>query len=191
MPAPETRTRLVLTAMQLFWEKGYGSTSVADVLKAAKVNSGSLYHFFPGKQDLLLAVLDGYYDGISPMLLEPAWHGVTDPLERVFALLAAYRRALEQTECGYGCPIGSLAGLRSRALPVASALLVPMRALTLNPPAFGDAAQAPRVDVGEALAQLGRVRPFDAPRHAMHAAVRIDRDEVAPVAARENPSLVL
>src|SRR5215472_3085683 len=41
----DTRTRLILTAMQLFRDKGYGSTSVADVLQAARVNSGSLYHF--------------------------------------------------------------------------------------------------------------------------------------------------
>src|SRR5215469_5306518 len=109
MATPDTRTRLVLTAMQLFWEKGYGSTSVADVLKAARVNSGSLYHFFPGKQDLLLAVLDAYRDGIRPMLLEPAWRGVEDPIERIFALLARYRRSLTDTECFYGCPIGSLA----------------------------------------------------------------------------------
>ena len=45
----DTRSRLVLTAMQLFWEKGYNSTSIADVLQTAKVNSGSLYHFFPGR----------------------------------------------------------------------------------------------------------------------------------------------
>ena len=32
-----------------------------------------------------------------------------DPIERVFALLAAYRSFLELTECTYGCPIGSLA----------------------------------------------------------------------------------
>ena len=62
--------------MQLFCKKGYGSTSVADMLQAARVNSGSLYHFFPGKQDLLLAVLDAYHEGIGPMLLEPAWRGV-------------------------------------------------------------------------------------------------------------------
>lgn len=109
MTASDTRTRLVLTAMQLFWEKGYGSTSVADVLKAAQVNSGSLYHFFPGKQDLLLAVLDAYHGGIRPMLLEPAWRGVEDPVERIFALLARYRRSLTDTDCFYGCPIGSLA----------------------------------------------------------------------------------
>ena len=118
-PPADTRTRLVLTAMQLFWQKGYGSTSIADVLQAAKVNSGSLYHFFPGKQDLLLAVLDMYRDGIRTMLLEPAWRGVTDPIERVFALLARYRAALEDTDCFYGCPIGSLAlELHEPDLPV-------------------------------------------------------------------------
>jgi AcrR family transcriptional regulator len=77
----DTRTRLIVTAMQLFWDKGYGSTSVADVLQAARVNSGSLYHFFPGKQDLLLAVLDMYHGGLRSRLLEPVWRGVTDPIE--------------------------------------------------------------------------------------------------------------
>src|ERR1700704_5318733 len=101
----DTRTRLVLTAMQLFWAKGYGSTSISDVLQAPRVNSGSLYHFFPGKQDLLLAVLDLYHAGIRQMLLEPAWRGIDDPIERIFALLARYRRSLTDTECTYGCPI--------------------------------------------------------------------------------------
>jgi len=108
-PALSTRDRLIQTAMKLFWEKGYGSTSVADLLRAADVNSGSLYHFFPGKQDVLLAVLDAYRDGIGPMLLAPAWQGVDDPIERVFALLARYRLGIVQTDCGYACPIGSLA----------------------------------------------------------------------------------
>jgi TetR/AcrR family transcriptional regulator, transcriptional repressor for nem operon len=107
--ASDTRSRLVVTAMHLFWEKGYNSTSVADVLQKAKVNSGSLYHFFPGKSDLLQAVLDMYHEGIWSMLLEPAWKGVSDPIERIFALLARYRKSLTETDCSYGCPIGSLA----------------------------------------------------------------------------------
>ena len=105
----DTRDRLVQAAMRLFWEKGYGSTSIADVLQAAKVNSGSLYHFFPGKQDLLLAVLARCREGLRPMLLAPAWEGVADPVERVFALLARYRQSVVDTDCTYGCPIGSLA----------------------------------------------------------------------------------
>ena len=104
-----TKQRLVMAAMRLFSEKGYQSTSVADILKAAGANAGSLYHAFPTKQDLLVEVLDAYREGIAPMLLEPAWAGVSDPIERVFALLAAYRRMLEASDCLYGCPIGSLA----------------------------------------------------------------------------------
>lgn len=98
-----------MAAMQLFWEKGYASTSIADILKAADANSGSLYHFFPGKQDVLLAVLDAYLAGIDEMLLKPLWEGVPDPIDRVFALLGGYRRLLTTTDCQYGCPIGYLA----------------------------------------------------------------------------------
>ena len=93
----------------MFAEKGYGTTSVADILKAAGVHSGSLYHLFPTKQALLLAVLDEYLEGIGPMLLEPAWAGVDDPVERVFALLAIYRHFLVETDFFFGCPIGSVA----------------------------------------------------------------------------------
>lgn len=108
-PARDTKAVIVAAAMELFWEKGYGSTSIADILGRADVNSGSLYHFFPGKQDLLVAVLDAYREGIGPMLLEPAWEGVSDPVERIFALLARYRELVVMTDCHYGCPIGSLA----------------------------------------------------------------------------------
>jgi AcrR family transcriptional regulator len=109
MGGKDTRARIVEAAIELFWLKGYGSTSIADILSRSQVNSGSLYHFFPGKQDLLIAVLDSYRDNIHPMLLEPAWKGIDDPIERIFALLAAYRRLIVETGCEYGCPIGSLA----------------------------------------------------------------------------------
>ena len=86
-----TRERIISAAMKLFAEKGYLATSVADILKEAGAHSGSLYHFFPTKQDVLTAALEVYRDGIGPMLLKPAWAGIADPIERVFALLAAYQ----------------------------------------------------------------------------------------------------
>jgi TetR/AcrR family transcriptional repressor of nem operon len=104
-----THARIVVAATELFWEKGYQSTSVADLLRRAGVHSGSLYHYFPGKQDVLLAVLDAYCSGIDEMLLAPVWKDVPDPVARIFALLAKYRELIVQTQCTYGCPIGSLA----------------------------------------------------------------------------------
>lgn len=109
MNAADTRHRILMTAMELFWEKGYGSTSIADILSRSQVHSGSLYHFFPGKQDVLVGVLEMYRDGIGEMLLAPNWEGVDDPIDKIFALLAGYRTHLIVTDCTYGCPIGSLA----------------------------------------------------------------------------------
>ena len=114
-PASSTRDRLIQTAMKLFWEKGYESTSVADVLREARANSGSLYHFFPGKQDVLMGVLELYRDGISQMLLEPAWQGVADPIDRIFALPAMqdWYSAAER-EIREGLPEGPLWSPRSK-----------------------------------------------------------------------------
>jgi AcrR family transcriptional regulator len=105
----DTRSRIIEAARDLFWEKGYNSTSVADILSRSQVNSGSLYHFFPSKQDVLIGVLTAYRDGIEAWLLEPAWGQIDDPIEKIFALLNHYRWRLLETECLYGCPIGSLA----------------------------------------------------------------------------------
>jgi TetR/AcrR family transcriptional regulator, transcriptional repressor for nem operon len=104
-----TRDRFLAAGMRLFAAKGYQSTSIADLLQEVGAHSGSFYHFFPTKQDLLLAVLKAYRDGIESMLLAPAWDGIEDPIDRIFALLAVYRGALEGSSCSYGCPIGSLA----------------------------------------------------------------------------------
>lgn len=106
---PATRQRILMTAMELFWEKGFNSTSISDILSRSQLHSGSLYHFFPGKQDLLIGVLEFYRDGIRENLLDPVWKDVDDPIERIFALLNGYRIQLVLTDCTYGCPIGNIA----------------------------------------------------------------------------------
>lgn len=145
MEPPGTRERLIAMAMHLFWQKGYGATSVADILQAAGAKSGSLYHFFPGKQDLLLAVLARYREGLRPMLLEPAWARETDPIARVFALLARYRASIVQTDCTYGCPIGALALELHEPDPAVR------EALAVNFAAWTAAVEECLVDAGERL----------------------------------------
>lgn len=54
-----TRDRLVTVAAMLFRQKGYHATGLAEVLAAAGVPKGSLYHHFPqGKADLARAAAD-------------------------------------------------------------------------------------------------------------------------------------
>jgi AcrR family transcriptional regulator len=108
-PTPSTRERLIDVAQELIYLQGYEGTSVAEILEKAEVNSGSLYYYFKSKEDLLLAVLDKYKEMLWPVLLEPVFKQTQDPIDRIFALLAAYRQGLEYTACTQGCPIGNLA----------------------------------------------------------------------------------
>lgn len=107
--AATTRERLLEAAARLFLERGYAATGVSAVLEAAGVRSGSLYHFFRSKEDLLLGVLDRYLGLLQPVILAPVEALTDDPIERVFALLARYREFLLMTDCRLGCPIGNLA----------------------------------------------------------------------------------
>jgi AcrR family transcriptional regulator len=104
-----TRDRIVAEAMRLFWEHGYERTAISDIIAAAGVRSGSLYHFFKTKEELLIAVLEGYLDGLAPQVMDPAFATTGDPVERVFAVLDRYRHGILMTDFRYRCPIGSLA----------------------------------------------------------------------------------
>ncbi|MEZ6211588.1 MAG: TetR/AcrR family transcriptional regulator [Phycisphaerales bacterium] len=105
----QTRQRLIDAAMELFWFQGYANTGLAQIARKADALPGSLYHFFPTKEDLLRATLEERLVRIWPDLLDPIWGKVDDPIERVFALLEGYRQGLIFMEFGGGCPIGNLA----------------------------------------------------------------------------------
>ena len=106
---PDTKARLLSCAAELFWQQGYAATGVAQILKAADAKSGSLYYFFPTKEDLLVGVLENYLSQLWPELIDPVFDRVSDPIERIFGVLDGYRRGLRMTKCHGGCPIGNLA----------------------------------------------------------------------------------
>ncbi|MGV8990624.1 MAG: TetR/AcrR family transcriptional regulator [Thiobacillus sp.] len=58
--------RVVAAALQLFTQRGYFSTSVPDMARAAQVSVGSIYHHFKDKEDVARAL----YFGLTNMLQE-------------------------------------------------------------------------------------------------------------------------
>lgn len=52
------RGRIIRAAARLFREKGFRATTVRELAEAAGMQSGSLFYFFPSKQDILLAVME-------------------------------------------------------------------------------------------------------------------------------------
>ena len=53
-----TRAHVIEVATRLFAEHGYDGTSIEAVQAGSGVSRGSLYHHFPGKEALFLAVLE-------------------------------------------------------------------------------------------------------------------------------------
>lgn len=104
-----TKERILDAAARLFHEQGYAATGIATILREAGVNAGSLYHFFSGKEAVLVGVLERYERMLHPVVMAPAEAATDDPIGRIFALLAWYRAGMAQTGCALGCPIANLA----------------------------------------------------------------------------------
>jgi AcrR family transcriptional regulator len=49
---------IIRAAALVFHRQGYHGATMADIAAEVKLTAGSLYHHFPGKEELLLAVLD-------------------------------------------------------------------------------------------------------------------------------------
>ncbi|MEG0190818.1 MAG: TetR/AcrR family transcriptional regulator [Lachnospiraceae bacterium] len=48
-----TKSRIVKSAWNLFYKKGYDKTTVDDIIAASKTSKGTFYHYFKGKDSLL------------------------------------------------------------------------------------------------------------------------------------------
>ncbi|MEV6248898.1 ScbR family autoregulator-binding transcription factor [Streptomyces sp. NPDC051742] len=70
--AIRTRRVILETAAVIFDERGYESTTIAEVLERAEVTKGALYFHFPSKGDLARGVLDAAVttDGVRPQALK-------------------------------------------------------------------------------------------------------------------------
>jgi AcrR family transcriptional regulator len=61
-----TRTALIAAARELFAERGYAGVGTEEIVRAAGVTRGALYHHFEGKRELFAAV----YEQIEAELAE-------------------------------------------------------------------------------------------------------------------------
>ncbi len=96
---PDTRSRLLEAATELFAERGFRGASVRDVCNLAGTNPGAVSYHFDGKRQLYRAVLRQAAERLAhaaPAVDPEAAAAAPDPLEtlrRVAARIAADRRS--------------------------------------------------------------------------------------------------
>ncbi len=79
-----TRAELVAAARRLFGERGYAEVGTEEIVRAAGVTRGALYHHFESKRELLEAVYEQVEGELTEQIATAALGG-SDPVEALRA----------------------------------------------------------------------------------------------------------
>jgi len=82
MNAPDTRTLLLETALDLIWNSNYNSVGVNEICKQAGVTKGSFYHHFESKAQLFCEATNHYWDELR-LELDCIFSPINSPLEQL------------------------------------------------------------------------------------------------------------
>lgn len=81
----DTRRALVDAARRLFTEQGYGGTGTEEIVTAARVTRGALYHHFRDKTDLFRAVMEQVAREVAEELVSAGLVAAQDAPEDAWA----------------------------------------------------------------------------------------------------------
>ncbi len=91
----ESRRKILATASELFAHKGYFNVRMAEIASQAGMSPGNIYWYFPGKEDVLTAILQDFFTTFEGMLARSET-STGSALERLQRLLEDYLSTLEQ-----------------------------------------------------------------------------------------------
>ncbi|WP_156674995.1 TetR/AcrR family transcriptional regulator, partial [Mycobacterium sp. E2989] len=91
----QTRARVIAAAMRCVAEMGYSRTTIREIARAADMTSGSLYHYFANKSELLDAAVEEI-EGIALPRLQAAAERADGVVERLAAVLDETNRLMRE-----------------------------------------------------------------------------------------------
>lgn len=112
-----TRDRIVAAAARLMLEQGVARTTIEDLQAAAGVSPSQLYHYFPGKDALVSAVID--HQAAQALDVQQGCLQRLDSIDALGRWRDVMINILTEMHCVGGCPLGSLASDLSESDPVA------------------------------------------------------------------------
>jgi TetR/AcrR family transcriptional repressor of nem operon len=89
-------------AMQIFWSRGYGATSMQDLVDRMGINRGSLYSTFGDKHELFLAALCMFDERVRRQLLAKL-AAEYPPREAILQLFVTFLSQATQEDGNRGC----------------------------------------------------------------------------------------
>jgi TetR/AcrR family transcriptional regulator, transcriptional repressor for nem operon len=108
-PNPARRERILHEAQQLFFSQGLQGVSMEKVAAAAGVKKANLFHYFPSKEALEVAVLDRFSSDLRRHLAAQFAASADDPIGAVAAMFEEAARGMRRRRYRGGCFAGNLA----------------------------------------------------------------------------------
>jgi AcrR family transcriptional regulator len=90
----ETRAALIAAARELFADRGFASVGTEEIVRAARLTRGALYHHFESKEDLFRAAYEDVERELVERIAADAL-SATNPLEALHAGARAFLDACE------------------------------------------------------------------------------------------------
>jgi TetR/AcrR family transcriptional repressor of nem operon len=106
---PARRERILQEAQQLFFSQGLKGVSMEAVATAAGIKKANLFHYFPSKEALELAVLDRFSSGLRERLAAQFAATAGDPIAAVAEMFEEAARGMRRRRYRGGCFAGNLA----------------------------------------------------------------------------------
>ncbi len=128
MTKPGTRDKILQAALEIFAEKGYHRALVDDIVRASRTSKGAVYHHFPNKEALFLALVDQFSARLA---------------EAMAAAIGGAHGALGKVQAALTAGLETFARHRELA-----------RILLLESVSLGPAYQSKRLEVHERFASL-------------------------------------
>ncbi len=112
---------LIWASLKVFRERGYHNTSMADIGAACGLNKGSIYHYFPGKEELMKAVILEMHEHYKQKVFIYAYDERLEPMERLKRLGEFSEKIFLSSN--NGCLMGNIALETNSVLPEVSLLI--------------------------------------------------------------------
>lgn len=104
----QARHRILDVAHRLFYTSGLNAVSMDAVAAAAGMKKANLFHYYPSKESLELAVLDHAAASMNERIARVARHSF-DPVGAVQRIFEEAAAVMRQSHCSGGCFFGNLA----------------------------------------------------------------------------------
>lgn len=105
---PDSRTRILESATDVFRLKGYSSTRVEDICAAAGLTKGGFFHHFASKEQLAIAAAEHWSDVTGGLFRDAEYHRHADPVDRLLGYIEFRKVLLGGTLAEFTCLLGTL-----------------------------------------------------------------------------------